>query len=289
MLEDRDYMKEPDFRGRSFGGIRWSWTLILIASYVVVLLTELIAFRFFPASRPWYGYFALSKDGLAHGYVWQLITYQFMHAGWLHLFFNSWALYFFGNEMENMLGGRKFLTLIFSSGIIGGLFQVLMEVFWPQMFGGSVVGASAGVFGVVAAFAAMFPERNITLLVFFVIPVTLTAKRLIIISAAVAVASFFFKSDVANAAHLGGMATGWLFIRRNLHGNWFNVGEGGRLFSGRRQKVQGNDRAEHKDRETPVDEDVDRILDKISDKGIQSLNARERSILESARKKISRK
>ena len=143
MLEDRDYMREPDFRRRSFGGFRWSWTVMLIASYVLVLVAELLAFRVAPGSQGFvYDHFALSKTGLAQGYVWQLVTYQFMHAGWLHLIFNSWAIFVFGRELESVLGARKFLTLMFSSGIIGGVVQVIMAMLAPRIFDGPVVGLS---------------------------------------------------------------------------------------------------------------------------------------------------
>jgi membrane associated rhomboid family serine protease len=288
MLEDRDYMREPDFRGRSFGGIRWSWTLTLIASYLVVLLGELFTFRFYPVSpagQMWYKYFALSREGLEHGYVWQLLTYQFMHAGWLHLIVNSWAIFVFGRELENNLGGKKFLTLMFSSGIIGGVFQMLLTLLLPQFFDGPVVGASAGAFGLVAAYAALFPERELTLLVFFVIPVTVTATWLLIVSAVAAIAGFFFPSNhVANAAHLGGMVTGWFFIRGILQGDWSRLG-GHLIPKGRGAASQGEFEAE----ETSETEDVDPILEKISAHGIQSLTARERDILESARKKMSRR
>jgi membrane associated rhomboid family serine protease len=222
MLEDRDYMREPDFRGRRFGGFRWSWTVVLIASYVLVLVVQQLAFRFAPVTASsLYGYFALSKTGLAHGYLWQLVTYQFMHAGWLHLFFNSWAIFVFGTELESVLGGRKFLALMFSSGIVGGVVQVAMAAIAPGMFDGPVVGASAGAFGLVAAYAALFPERELVL--FFVFP--LAAKWLLFGCVAVAFFGVLFPKDhVANAAHLGGMAMGWFFIRNILNGSWSGLG-----------------------------------------------------------------
>jgi membrane associated rhomboid family serine protease len=292
MLEDRDYMREPDFRGGPAGGFRWSWTVILIISYVVVLIAELLAFHFYPFSAGSYvdNYFALSKNGLEHGYVWQLLTYQFMHAGWLHLFFNSWAIYIFGRELESILGSRKYLALMFSSGIVGGVVQVLMAVLLPQFFHGAVVGASAGAFGLVAAFAAMFPEREITMLVFFVIPVTLTAKRLLIVSAVLAVAMNFFPgNNVANAAHLGGMAMGWFFVRNILQGDWSRLMGAFRRSGKSGARALPYDQMEKDSSEKTAAEEVDPILDKISARGIQSLTARERDILESARKKMSRK
>ena len=64
-----------------------------------------------------------------------------MHAGFWHLALNSWAIYVFGRALESFLGGKKFLTLVFSSGIVGGVFQILTAIVWPGLFGGTVVGA----------------------------------------------------------------------------------------------------------------------------------------------------
>ena len=309
MLDDRDYMRQPEYNDSAWRPRfrpRWSWTVMLLIAYAVVFLAELAAKQFFPnnhffhgyesltngAAEFFPGYLPLSLEGIEHGYVWQLVTYQFMHAGWLHIFLNSWVIYFFGRELEEVLGGKKFLALMFSSGIVGGVFQVLVASVWPQYFGGSVVGASACGFGLIAAFAMMFPERELTLLLLFVIPVTLRARTLLIGSAVVALAGFSFPKiimpGVAHAAHLGGMAMGWFFVRKILQGDWSRLG--GAL---RPAEKAGSARPRLEPLEKPpggdfVESEVDPILDKISAHGIQSLTAREREILEAARKQIRR-
>ena len=98
--------------------------------------------------------------------------------------------------MKKRLGWKNFLTLYLSSGVIGGLCQVLAALLWPDLFGGPVVGASAGGFGLVAAFAVLFPERELTLLLFFIIPIRLTAKMLLILSAVLAGPASFFPSAI---------------------------------------------------------------------------------------------
>jgi len=151
----------------------------------------------------------LSLEGIERGYFWQLITYQFMHAGWLHLFFNGWVIFAFGRQLESLLGGKKYLTLMLTSGAVGGVFQMVVAWVWPHYFGGAVVGASACAFGLVAAYALMFPERELQLLLFFIFPVTIRAKTLLIGSIVLALVGIAFPMDnVANAAHLGGMAMG---------------------------------------------------------------------------------
>jgi len=308
MLEDRDYMRQPEYQDsgwRPAFRFRWSWTAVLLAVYVIVFLAELAAQKFFPNNHFFHGhllftkagvenfpgYLPLSAEGLAHGFVWQLVTYQFMHAGWMHLLLNCWAIYMFGRELEDLLGVRKYLALVFSTGIVGGVFQVLVALLWPQYFGGPVVGASACAFGLVAAFAMLFPERELTLLLFFFIPVHMRAKTLLLASAVLAVAGIAFPIDnIANAAHLGGMAMGWFFVRKILQGDWSRLT--GALRPAEKSKPSPRrpvlEPLEEKSDTDFLASEVDPILDKISAHGLQSLTPREREILETARKHIKR-
>jgi membrane associated rhomboid family serine protease len=297
MLEDRDYMRQPEFEEHRWWPnlrLRWSWTLALLVSYVVVLLAELITARFFHDYSYIFGYLALSREGLEHGFAWQLVTYQFMHAGWLHLLLNCWAIYTFGSEVEALLGGRRFLALMFSSGIVGGVFQVLTAILWPALFGGQVVGASACAFGLVAAFAMMFPERELTMLIFFVIPVRMRAKTLLILSAVIAVMGIVFSEsilggNVANAAHLGGMAMGWFYVKKILkHPALIGADEETRFIPPKLVKKKMVP-PEEKSPDEFLESEVDPILDKISAHGIQSLTTRERAVLEAARKKMAQR
>lgn len=225
MPEERDHTRQTEsdgHRDRPFLRILRSWTMALVVAYVAVFIVQYyIAPRFFPArSYIFFNYYlALSRAGIAHGYLWQLLTYQFMHAGWLHLILNCWAILVFGSELEYLLGARRFLALTFSSGIVGGVFQILTSILWPTLFGGSVVGASACAFGLVAAFATIFPEQELMMLIFFV-PVRIQAMTLLILSVVVAMMGIIFPmasfplGHIANAAHLGGMAMGWFYIKK---------------------------------------------------------------------------
>ncbi len=310
MLEDRDYMRQPEpYEPRWMPRLRWrwSWTIWLLVAYTTVFLAGLVTNHFFPDNPAFNtrllttnagverepGWLPLSVEGLEHGYIWQLVTYQFLHAGWLHLIFNGWAIFVFGRAMEDLLGGKKFLALVFSSGIVGGVFQVLAALLWRQYFGGPVVGASACAFGLVAAYATLFPERELTLLIFFIIPVHLRAKTLLYVSAALAWAGFalprLIMPGTAHAAHLGGMAMGWFFVRKILQGNWSRL-EGflhpvNKMLPTRpvRELVEKNPDGDF------MASEVDPILEKISAHGIQSLTAREREILENARAKIAKR
>jgi membrane associated rhomboid family serine protease len=284
MLEDRDYMRQPDYEARHplRFGVRWSLTVVFLISYVAVFLIEQLLQKSSPEKFYWFeNHFALSNLGLSHGYVWQLLTYQFMHAGFLHLFFNGWAIYTFGLVLESDLGPKRFAALMFSSGIIGGVLQSLVGFIWPAYFGGAVVGASACAFGLVAAFAALYPTRQLQMLIFFIIPVTLTARTLLIASAAIALVGFGWRLDnVAHAAHLGGMAMGWLFVRVNWR-KFLPTKTDAIVSDENRPRLQAYDAPDKS-----LERDVDAILDKISAHGIKSLTAREREILEAARKKL---
>jgi membrane associated rhomboid family serine protease len=296
MLEDRDYMRQPEFGQRRWlphFHLHWSWTVGLLLSYFVVHVVTLAVQSFFPGN-PFFNihfagsqlvpaYLPLSAQGLAKGYAWQLVTYQFMHAGWMHLIFNCWAIYVFGIQLEDLLGSRRFLALVFASGIVGGIFQVLTAMLWPGLFGGPVVGASACAFGLVAAFAMIFPEQELTMLIFFVIPLRLRAKTLLILSLVIALMGIIFPMDhVANAAHLGGMAMGWFYVKAILK-NPALLGGPEEERSYRSAPTEAETSSSH----DSVDADVDAVLDKISAHGINSLTARERAILEAARKKMA--
>jgi membrane associated rhomboid family serine protease len=292
MLEDRYYMRQPGF------GSSWSATMVLLVVNVVAFILQNILYRF--SDFPVNGYLALSVEGLRHGFAWQLLTYQFMHGGWLHLLFNCLAIYFFGRDVEETLGWPRFLTLYFSSGVVGGLFQALAGVLFNGAFAAPVVGASAGAFGLVAAFATLYPERPLMLLLFFIIPVNMRAKFLLLFSALLAVFGILFPMDnIAHAAHLGGMLTGIGFVRYAIHWHWPRfvrpqrpparpLVKASRPTSGFWRQSAGGVDADLPPEEF-LSKEVDPILDKISAHGIQSLTERERRILETAREKMVRR
>jgi len=279
-------MREGQFRsGRSV-----TLTLVIINAAVFLVQAMLERFTRFPTEY----YFALSLGGLQHGFVWQFLTYQFMHGGLLHLVVNLWAIYVFGNEVELALGRRSFLTLYLGSGIVGGIVQTLAAFAFRGEFAAPVVGASAAAFGLAAAFSLLFPDR--LLLLFFIIPIR--AKYLLVISGLLTMYGLMFPGgNIAHAAHLGGILTGIIYVRYAAQWNWrwpkFKL----RSSSPRLVKVSSDQArrwAKSRPSETedlPAEEflskEVDPILDKISALGIQSLTERERRILEKARAKMA--
>ncbi|MGD0411843.1 MAG: rhomboid family intramembrane serine protease [Verrucomicrobiota bacterium] len=244
--------------------------------------------------------FALSMKGLRAGRYYQLITFQFMHVGFWHIVGNMFGLYFFGRAMEEALGGKGMLWLYLLSGTVGGLVQVALGLAFDSFANATVLGASAGVFGLIAAFATSEPNYPITLLVFFVLPVTLLAKWLLLAEAVVAVGGLFMAGGTAHGAHLGGMLTGIAFIK---WGSWLESA-GGSWGAGTRRRPSRQPMraavlkavrrpARKSAEELPpaefISREVDPILEKISAHGIHSLTDREREILEAARNKMARR
>jgi membrane associated rhomboid family serine protease len=270
-------------------------TAILFVTLVICFIVQ----KVLETQAPFFiGSCALSLQGLREGRVYELITFQFMHGGVWHLAGNLLGLYFFGRATEEMFGGLAMLRLYLLSGTIGGLLQVGLAALFPAYFAGGVVGASAGLFGLIAAFASRAPEDSITMLIFFILPVTFPAKVFLLIEAAYSLAGMFrlFGLDnIAHAAHLGGMLTGIFFVR----GPGWLAALNLRRYSSRPAEREAPSakrawrRSRKRDDDLPATEfisrEVDPILEKISAHGIHSLTEQERQILEAARNKMAKR
>lgn len=298
MLEDRDYMRDAGYNRHMEA---YSVTSLLIAVNLIVFVWWEVSMFYLPAAHGFTEkYFALSNEGIAHGYLWQFLTFQFLHLNLSHIFGNMLTLYFLGRVLEPMMSRKQFLTLYLGSGLVGGVLQSLLGLISRAAFGGPVLGASAGVCGLLAAVGTL--EPNLEFLAFFLMPVR--AKYLAWF--AVIMSAFFVlvpvEPELANAAHLGGMLGGFAFIRLFIQHRWHMPQW---KFASRRSAPRelAAKRASKKSfwNATPippaedltpdefVQKEVDPILDKISERGIQSLTAREREILEKARSKMNRR
>lgn len=271
--------------------------LMIVITVVYVVQVFSLAYTHFPFGE----YFALSNAGLRHGYVWQLLTFQFLHASLLHLAGNLIGLWFMGRYIEERLGKASFLRCYFLSGVAGGLLHFGLTWIFPTHFLDiPVVGASAGVFGLFAAFATMEPFAPVML--FFLIP--MKARHLLI--GAIVLTSFFViqpgGGNVAHAAHLGGILFGIAYIRWGMESAplWNDWNPLRRKM--RREKLlraanikpaslrRRPKTAEPQELQSEefISKQVDPILDKISAHGIQSLTDRERQILQAARARMSK-
>jgi membrane associated rhomboid family serine protease len=155
---------------------------------------------------------------------WQPITYAFMHADFLHLFFNMLALWMFGAELEMLWGRRRYLQFLAACVATAAGAQMLLTTLLGS--GAPTVGASGGVFGLMLAVAMLFPHRDYTLII---PPVTLNVRVMVAIYGALELyLGVRGETGVAHFAHLGGMVGGFLMIRY-WRGQW-PFGRGRRRF-----------------------------------------------------------
>ena len=293
MLDDRSYMRDPMY------GQQRSYTIILLATLGICFVLQSII-QYYVRGFPFYQVFGLTEASLLKGWIWQFLSFQFLHGGFVHILLNCWGIYVFGRPVEESLGPARFLQVYFGSGVAGGLLQCLGMMVLPSHFGNvPVVGASAGLFGLIATYAALFPSRQLTLLLFFILPVTLTARMLLIFSGLLAIFGILVPSGgVAHGAHFGGLLAGLAYVRWIVHSDFqlpkIRFLKREKVFvRGPRSAVRRPRGMPEQEMELPSEEfiskEVDPILDKISAHGIQSLTERERKILEAARAKMAKR
>jgi membrane associated rhomboid family serine protease len=223
---------------------------------------------------------------------WTFLSYMFVHGGLLHLLANMLMLFVFGTGVESRLGSRHFILYYLFCGVGAAVFSLLLAGVMPI---GAFVGASGAVLGVAVAFAVFWPDAE---LIVFPIPVPIKARTLVIgLVVLDIVGSQLWPNDgIAHIAHVGGALFGYLFFRIQS----LSRRSPSQPTQAVERVVMVQSGSSEPDRRTPVtpirprrrvDADpvaaeVDRVLDKISEKGISSLTAAERRFLdEVARKK----
>jgi membrane associated rhomboid family serine protease len=214
--------------------------------------------------------------------VWQFATYLFMHGGLFHILFNMYALWAFGSELEHSWGFREFLKYYFICGIGAGIFHTAIT---PHSVV-PTIGASGAVAGVLVGYAVMYPERELQLLLFFVIPVQMKAKVLALGYAflSLVLGSFGSPDGIAHFAHLGGMLVGFVYlkfgIQRKSPGRW--------LADWRRKRKFRLARREQASRDA-MEDSVNEALDRLNQVGFDALSSREKRTLEQASQFIKKR
>jgi membrane associated rhomboid family serine protease len=231
--------------------------------------------------------------------IWQLFTYMFVHGGLMHLLFNMFALWMFGMELENYWGWKKFLVYYLACGVGAGLSNLFIgPLFAPAA---PTVGASGAIYGVLIAFGMMFPDRPI--FVYFLLPIRARYFVMLYIILEVYSGVTGTSDGVAHFAHLGGAAVGFVYLmidqrRMPLKGVFEKAKE--RIIptehvSSYSSSYRQNDVADAKYYDVPNNggedrisqQQIDEILDKISQNGYQSLSEKEKKILFEASKKLN--
>lgn len=153
--------------------------------------------------------FGLIPALVERGEVWRLFTYQFLHGGAMHLALNMFALWMFGSELAPRWGTRFFLRYYFLCALGGGILFTLVRLgTWIPS-----VGASGAIYGILMAYAMWFPNRQVYL--YFVLPIRVRYLIVFLILLEVAQAIQSTGTGIAHAAHLGGMAFGYAYLRWN--------------------------------------------------------------------------
>lgn len=246
----------------------------LILANAAVFLLQILA-------KPWIGldWAGLQvPDFFTKMRVWQIFTYLFLHADFWHLAFNMFAVWMFGCEVEQQFGTERFYFYYFLTGMGAGLGVACLGTLAGEH--SVTVGASGAVFGILLAYGMFFAERSLTLLLFFVLPVTVKARTLVWIFGAFefigGVGQAFGK--ISHLAHLSGLAAGFIFFLVAY------PGLAGKFLNRPRRAARPKPEAPRSSSLPPnsLEAEVDRILEKISRRGMGALSQRERDTLSEA-------
>lgn len=206
--------------------------------------------------------------------LYQPFTYMFLHGGFGHIFFNLFALWMFGTEIEFSWGSRSFGRFYILAGLFGGL---LTLIFNPGQVG-PTIGASAAIYGVLIAYWMMFPNR--LLYIYFVFPVKVKWA----IPGFMLLGFFFSGGNIAHMAHLGGALFALVYMKADWR--WLSLGSKIKNLRLRRNEAKLQQRRQDAE---DVMKRVDSILDKINEVGLENLTREDKKFLEEASSNLSRK
>ena len=206
---------------------------------------------------------------LGRGYIWQLVTYMFLHGGFLHILFNMLFLWMLGSELERYWGSREFVKYYLVTGAGAGVINMLVQPHSAV----PIIGASGAVFGLIIAFGMAFPDRE--LLLYFVFRIK--AKHFAVLIGLIELISLFAlpNAGIARFAHLGGLVVGYFYLKWERFSYPFR-----RLYGRGKLRMEDSARRRGEEKERKVQAEVDRILDKIGRDGLNSLTDRERDFLQ---------
>lgn len=243
----------------------------------------------------------LSGEAVRRGWVWTLCSHAFLHSPvfLFHLVLNVLALVFLGRALVPVLGSVRFVGLFLAATAAGGL--AWLPLHWRA---GELVGATAGVYGLLVVFARFNPQQPLQFLVLFLFPVTLRPSHVVWMLAGFDLVALFafevtgnpapFGWSAAGSAHLAGMAVGFVYHRFVHHAGWFNPEDRAGMSWPRwlRREAAASvavaSAEAAPDRPGDLRAEVDRILDKIGSAGLGSLTPAEREVLARARRNLTR-
>ena len=279
-----------------FNGIVLSSAInTIIAICALVLLVQIVAVAWFGRGS-FEHIFALSTEGIGSCKFWTFISYAFLHEGFLHLALNMLVLYFAGRYVEQACGKGRTWAIFIVSALCGGLLWLLLA--WLRGENAYLVGASAGTVGMLAYFCLLYPDRPLTFLIFFIFPLRIRPKIMLLWMAGFELFGMLLLemapnggSSIAYSAHLGGILGALLSARILASNSVFGSGKPGffkRFFGGKRKSFyvpKAEDSAfsvNITDRDA-LRKEVNRILDKMNTEGFSSLTDKEKAVLNRAK------
>lgn len=301
-FQDRDYAK-PIYGGRRGGGgmfqpslgggpsspgwlIGGSIVTTIIAVNVAIFAIEMLSAQGsafisggivhgrYVAQQP--GLFEMRSDLVRHGQVWRLVTAQYLHASIIHLLFNMIALHFLGRLLERVWSFRRFFVIYTMCGLVGNVFYTF--VISPAVPG---IGASGCIYGLLGMTAVMFP--NMMVLVWGIVPVRVRTLAIIL-----GIVSFFTIQTRGHnyggeAVHLAGLVFGVWWAARGQH--WWEETEWRWTPKDRRTRTKPSAAGffqRHVQAHRAESTEIDRILQKVHERGIGSLSETEKRMLHEA-------
>ncbi len=272
-IYDRDY-SQVDYRPSEQPPVRFDMPTItpvvkwLLVVNILVYVVQAISYGTDPfAPSPIERWFSVFPETFfAAAQVWRWVTYQFLHATPGHLLFNMFVLFQFGPLIERQFGSRRFLVFYLSAGAAGGVLYTMLAVVRILPVG-YLVGASGAILGLLGAGAVLYPHLR----VLFMLIVPMSLRLLAIICVFISLGMILAGQNAGGeVAHLAGLAVGvgYTLLRPRLDGALYRRGQG------RWQRKQAKAQA--------LRREVDRILAKVHESGLQSLTRKERRMLKEA-------
>lgn len=248
-------------RGLGMMGITPVVKALIIANVAVFVLQVVLPMRLSLI-------FGLAPARFWDGYLWQPVTYMFLHGGPMHLLFNMFVLWMFGSPLEQTWGRNEFIKYYFVCGVGAGLLNAALTPGSPI----PIVGASGAIYGLLLAYGILFPERLIY--IWGIIPIR--AKYFVLIMGGIELFASLdsANSNIAHFAHLGGMLFGLVYLKRE---KWTRDLKGRRTSakrSGHLRVVKDRDQEKEK-----LQRAVDTLLSKVNQDGINSLTEEEAEFL----------
>ena len=217
-------------------------------------------------------------------HIWQFVTYMFLHFNFTHIFFNMFILWMFGCEIETLWGRKAFLQYYFVTGIGAGLvYFIVMPLIEPGSRNVALIGASGAGYGILMAYALMFPDRKV--LLYFLVPIKV--RWFVIGIGAIEFLMASRTDGVAHLAHLGGLLFGLIYFKggKNWINTWTQRSRQRKARKGFRVVGDDRDRPDRGRNDDGAQDRINQILEKISREGLNSLDPEEQEILRRASRK----